>query len=138
MNKNNVFTVDTGDEEYILQDKYGAEICKIRFNPADTGIAKRYKEALQNIDNADIPETDDLQEVFAMDAFLKEQFSYILGRTSAGGAFERTSPLSVLADGRFYFEAVLEVIAQIIGETVEKRYKKARAKIDKAVKEVLG
>lgn len=138
MAKNNVFTIDTGDEEYILQDKYGAEICKIRFNPADTGIARRYKEALQNIDNADIPETDDLEEVFAMDEFLKKQFSFILGRECAGGAFEKTSPLSVLSDGRFYFEAVLDVVAQIIGTTVENRYKKARAKIDKAVKDVLG
>lgn len=127
--------IDTGDETFCITNAKGEAIAELTFNPADVGIGIRYKEASEHLKALKDSSIDD---VLQLDEMLRKEFAFLLGRDNVSEAFSKISPLALLKDGRWFFEALMETVSGIIDKTTEERMKKTEERIQKAVKEIIG
>lgn len=119
--------VDTGVIDVPVYDK-DKQIGTITFNPTDMGIIERYETAVANIEKLDA--VDDISEI---EKGLVEQFDYIFQSDTKSTLFCNVSPITVMANGDFFFETILEGVGGIVEKVTEKRLKKKKARIDKAL-----
>lgn len=119
--------VDTGVIDVPVYDK-DKQIGTITFNPTDVGIIDRYETAVENIEK--LNEKTELSEI---EAGLIEQFDYIFKSETKSTLFCNVSPITVMANGDFFFETILEGVGGIVEKATEKRIKKKKARIDKAL-----
>ena len=123
--------VDRGLEEYTIEDKNGTVLGKFEMNPADVELVKRYEhvaEAVSHIaDNVD--ERKDI--VKEMEEELDKQIDYLFNSNVSQSFFSITSPFTVLANGEFFVENVLNAIGKLIEAETGKRFAKVQTKINK-------
>ena len=62
---------------------------------------------------------------------MKDQFNQLFGYQVADGMFEKCAALTVVEDGDFFFEKVLDGISSLIAETMKARVEKKKEKIRK-------
>jgi len=132
---NNNYIIDDGVEEFTISNKRGEIVSSFAFNPADTGILTRYEAVVDFINGYKLDGVTDEEiekAIVALDNDLIAQFKYLLNREDAGeGAFKTYKPCTVMANGDFFFETVLEIYGQIIEEKIGERSKKRLNKISK-------
>lgn len=126
--------VDRGLEEYTIEDKNGTVLGKFEMNPADMELVKRYEqvaEAVSHIaDNVD--ESKDIVDIVAeMEEKLNKQIDYLFNSNVSQSFFSITSPFTVLANGEFFVENVLNSIGKLIEAETGKRFAKVQTKINK-------
>lgn len=126
--------VDRGLEEYTIEDKNGTVLGKFEMNPADVELVKRYEhvaEAVSHIsDNVD--ESKDIVDIVAeMEEKLNKQIDYLFNSNVSQSFFSITSPFTVLANGEFFVENVLNAIGKLIEAETGKRFEKVQTKISK-------
>lgn len=126
--------VDRGLEEYTIEDKNGTVLGKFEMNPADVELVKRYErvaEAVSHIaDNVD--ESKDIVDIVAeMEEKLNTQIDYLFNSNVSQSFFSITSPFTVLANGEFFVENVINAIGKLIEAETGKRFKKVQTKIGK-------
>lgn len=119
--------VDTGVIEVPVYDK-DTVIGTLVFNPSDMGIINRYETAVENIEK--LLNQDDLSVI---EKSLIEEFDKLFNSNTAETLFCKVSPLTVMANGDLFFETMLEGAGNIIEKATEKRIKKKKARIEKAV-----
>jgi hypothetical protein len=124
-------SVDTGSVLIDINDN-GEVIGQFRFNPNDFDIVKRCEKVIADLDKLEMPEADDVESFFRCGEIVKELFDYLLNYKVSDDIFAKCNPLTLLANGDFYFETVLDGIYQIIEKTMNTRLKKRQAKIKKA------
>lgn len=126
--------VDRGLEEYTIEDKNGTVLGKFEMNPADVEMVKRYEyvaEAVSHIAD-DVDESKDIVEILAeMEEKLNKQIDYLFNSKVSQSFFSITSPFTVLANGEFFVENVLNAIGGLIEAETGKRFKKVQTKINK-------
>ena len=126
--------VDRGLEQYTIEDKNGTVLGKFEMNPADVELGKRYEhvaEAVSHIaDNVD--ESKDIVDIVKeMEEKLNKQIDYLFNSNVSQSFFSITSPFTVLANGEFFVENVLNAIGKLIEAETGKRFEKVQTKIGK-------
>lgn len=124
-------SVDTGSMLIDIEDK-GEVIGQFRFNPNDLDIIKRHEVVVKNLEGITLDEGSDVDSIFGVTDEIKRQIDYLLNYNVSSEIFAKCNPLTLTADGDFYVEKVLEGIAGLIEETMNKRLEKKKAKIRKA------
>lgn len=124
-------SVDTGSILVNVDDN-GEIIGQFRFNPNDPDIVKRYEKVIDVIKGITVEEDGDEKEIFRISDTIKEQFDYLLNYKVSEGIFGTCNPLTLLSNGDFYFENVMEGIGNLIETVADMRLKKKMTKIKKA------
>lgn len=125
--------VDRGLEEYTIEDKNGTVLGKFEMNPADLEMVKRYEKVAEAVGHiADgVDKSKDIADILAeMEEKLNKQIDYLFNSDVSQNFFSITSPLTVLANGEFFVENVLNAIGKLIEAETGKRFKKVQSKIN--------
>lgn len=124
-------SVDTGSILVNVDDN-GEIIGQFRFNPNDPDIINRFEKVVDVLEGITFAEDGDEKEIFRISDTIKEQFDYLLNYKVSDGIFGTCNPLTLLSNGDFYFENVMEGIGNLIESIANERLKKKKAKIKKA------
>lgn len=145
MATNNVIqkTIDDGIKEIQLNNRYGQQICKIHFRPADYSILDRYNEfvedfqtivkPLENLDikaNGDATFEDQWAEIKKVENEIIDRFNKLFDMEDANEIFAKRHAFSSI-NGTFFCEIVLNALGDIISEEITKEMKKSQKKIEK-------
>lgn len=128
-------SVDTGSVLIDIDDR-GEIFGQFRFNPSDFDIIRRYEQVVKKLEDVanmlsdnDNPTEDD---IFAASDEVKKQFDYLLNYNVADQIFAKANPFTPLANGDLYCENVLNGIASLIEDTMNKRINNKMKKIQSA------
>ena len=124
--------VDRGTEEYTIEDKKGNVLGKFEMNPADMELVKRYEEVADAVSHITdgVDESKDIVDILVeMEDKLSKQIDYLFNSKVSQNFFSITSPFSVLANGDFFIEDVLNKIGILIEAETGKRFKKVQTKV---------
>lgn len=143
----NIFRLDDGTREYVVQNNYGEEICKLHFRPGDISLLQRYEDMkntladafkpLEQLDiKADGTAADEaginaLQEA---DKLLRAALSELLDSKDIGDIFKKRSPFSSVG-GRFFCENVIEMLDSIICSVLAEEAEASRKRTAKYIEE---
>lgn len=126
--------VDRGLETFTIEDKKGNVLGSFEMNPSDMEMVKRYEEVSKTIEHLtdDVSEDDNsLETLLLMEKKISEQIDYLFNASVADSFFSITSPFTILANGEFFIENVLNAIGKLIEEETGKKYKKIQTKVNK-------
>lgn len=126
--------IDDGKKTYNIRNYNGDLLGSFRMNPADMSVLDRYskvKENLQNIQQS-IDSDKDIEEIYH-DAteLVKEQINYLFNCNCADEFFAITNPFSIMADGSYFLEMVINAILKVFKVDADIRIKKFESKISK-------
>ena len=127
----NEIIIDNGCETFVIKTNAGEEYAKLIFNPSDPEIYTRYTKISKAIDEKEF-NTDTIEGVNEVNSFLVKQMSDLLNRDTSEELFGKQSPLSILADGDFFIDKLLDIIPKIVEERTKQRFDKKIEKIKKA------
>lgn len=127
-----ILIIDDGVKDYVFKNNKGDIFAEFSFNPADTGIVERYKEIIDFFKeyNYDI-EGDTFDFIEKFNAEIKEKFAYMLG-ANADGLFMKYTAMSIMGNGDFYAEVILDQVGQIIEKEMGVKFAEKKARIQKA------
>lgn len=135
-NKSATILIDDGVKEYEFKNKFGDVFARFRFNPADTGIVRRYDAIVEYFEKleypSDLSEDEVVEEIKRLEDGIKEQFNVLCGYPVADGLFMTYQPLTCFACGDTFAEIALENICKFVEEELDTRLAKKKAKIKKA------
>jgi hypothetical protein len=126
--------VDRGLEEYTIEDKNGTVLGKFEMNPADVELVKRYEHVAEAVSHIadDVDESKDIVDIVKeMEEKLNKQIDYLFNSNVSQSFFSITSPFTVLSNGEFFVENVLNAIGSLIKVETGKRFEKVHTKIGK-------
>ena len=133
----NVAKIDNGLKTYDIVDQNNKTLGQFSFNPSDTNIIERYNKAVAEfpavVDKFQKMEgkkktTDLLPE---LDQYTYELIDRIFNAEVSENFFSIMGPFSVLANGHFFVESVIETIGSVIESEMGARVKKMNNKITK-------
>lgn len=131
-------TLDTGRVQINLIDTFGEEIGTISFSPTDTDIVNRFEDVKDFLGGItfDESETDKqtMETLRAADAGIRKQMDYLFSAPVSDVIFSKCAPMTILDNGNFYVEEVVEGLGRIIGKVMGQRLDKKREKISNATK----
>lgn len=126
--------IDDGKQTYNIKNQDGELLGSFRLNPADAYILKRYgsvQESLAHITDG-IDTSRDMEEVEAeITAKVKEQINYLFDTNCADEFFKITSPWSIMKNGEFFLEHVIQAVGNVIQADIAERNKKIDSRIKK-------
>lgn len=107
-------------------------IGSFKFNPSDADIVNRYREVGERLKAIELPKEVKSDDVARVVEELKELTNFLLCGDVADEIYSVCSPLSVTTSGDFYFEVILDGVANVVEKVTKKRLDKKNAKIAKA------
>ena len=133
----NVAKIDNGFKTYDIVDQNNKKVGQFSFNPADTNMIERYNEVV-----SEFPKVVDMfqkkegkketSELLAeLDQYTYELIDKIFNAEVSANFFSIMGPFSVLANGHFFAESVIETIGNVIESEMGARVKKMNSKIKK-------
>lgn len=135
--------IDDGTREYVIQNRFGKEIARIHFRPADFSILDRYDamknsfteiiRPLQEISiNADGTAAEDagITVLRKADRAFKEMLNRLLDADDADEIFRTRNPFASVG-GRFFAENVLDAVGQLITQAFEEESKASAERMSK-------
>lgn len=128
-------SVDTGSVLIDVDDK-GEIIGQFRFNPSDMDIVRRYESVVDSLNAIKVSDDAGAEELLSVSDEIKKQFDFLLNYNVSDGIFAKCNPFSMTANGDFYFENVLDGIADIIESTTNRRIEKKKKKVKDAIAEI--
>lgn len=127
--------VDTGAVRINVEDTDGNQLGMFQFNPSDSNIMDRYEAVVDFFNSVafqeDANREQELAHVRKLCQEIREQFDYLLGYNVSEGLFNHCGPLTIVSNGDFYFEHVMDGIAGLIEQISSQRVQK---KLDRARK----
>lgn len=126
--------IDDGKQTYNIRNQEGQLLGSFRLNPSDAGILKRFDEVQEYL--AHISDKVDADRDIAlvmedMTALVKDQVNYLFDTNCADEFFSITSPWSVMKNGEFFLEHVINAVGNVIQADIKARNKKIDARISK-------
>lgn len=122
--------VDTGKIVVPIEDTDGEILGKMSFIPTDTDILKRYGSVVDFFNNTKFFDDISNEEIVEYSENVKKQFDYLFGYNVSESLFQKCGPLTVVSNGDFFFENVLDgiigIMEAITNERVEKKMEKVR------------
>lgn len=144
---NNIFTLDDGTREYLIQNQYGEEICKLHFRPSDISLADRWDkmqdkfvEAVKPLESIGVKadgtaETDnDIDALREADQNLRAALAELLDSSDIGDIFRTRNPFSSVG-GKFFCERVIEMLDSIISGVLAEEAEASRKRTAKYIEE---
>ena len=129
--------VNTGAVTVEVEDEKGRAVGTFEFNPADSNILKRYNAVVEFFDSVKfsdgLSQEEELEAMNKLCDGIAEQFDYLLGYPVSESLFKLCGPMSVMQDGSFYFEQVMDGLGSIIEKVTSQRLEKKMKKIERAV-----
>lgn len=123
-------TVDTGAVNIAVQDEAdGSVIGSFKFIPTDMDIIRRYGKVVDYFNGVTFPENPSEEEYLKLDDEIRGQLDYLLNGSVSEGVFAKCAPLTMISNGDFFFETIIEGIGKLIEKTMKTR-------IDKKMKRV--
>ena len=146
--RNNIFVLDDGTKEIIVQNSFGEEICKLHIRGGDLSIMDRYKELMEEYKDIIAPLSnmhveDDGSSAFeseweiikGVEAKLIEKIDYVFGMKDAKKLFASRNAFSVIG-GYFYIEIVLEMLGKVVAQSIDEEGEKTRKRLEKYTKDL--
>ena len=130
--------INTGDVTYDIQNEFGEQIGVIRFNPSDPDILKRAAEIERWFNETTVDEDMTEEQFYQFTDGIKEQLDKFCNRPISEELFKVCNPMSIMADGSYYFANVIKVILDIVYTETKKRMKASEKRVKKAVAEIIG
>nr|DAT58425.1 MAG TPA: hypothetical protein [Caudoviricetes sp.] len=125
-------------KEYDFLDADKNVLFTLRFNPSDINIVHRYNEAVEYLNTLDLPEIsadNGMKEFSAAVKDVEDQLTIILDRlvnaNIAEPIYSVMNPFSVLENGKFYIEEIIDSIGKIIEKEMGVRTAKVQSRIKK-------
>lgn len=140
--------IDDGTREIPLVNKFGKLICNIYIRPGDLSILDRYEDLTK--DFADIVKplehlnikadgTADFDKDWAVlkdvEKELKRRINALFDMEEADDIFAKRNPFSSVG-GKFFCESVIEVIGNIITDTVEEELELTTKRTEKYLRDI--
>ena len=125
--------IDSGIITATFTDLDGNVFSKFRINPTDIRTGERAiasAEFFQTIK----AESFDIDTVGQLQKDIEDKISYILGYDSSKDIFGEVSALTVLPDGRFFVEIIVDKIMEIVQPAVKARQEAMAKRADKYTK----
>jgi hypothetical protein len=122
--------IDDNSKIYNIKNKQGKLLGKFSFSPSDTNILQRYKDVVDYLNNLSIPE-DDADAYKTVETALKDKISYLINADADKAFFTINGPLTVLDNGEFFVESVLNAIAKVIKTEMNVRTNRVRRRLNK-------
>ena len=136
MAENMKLTVNTGALVIDLEDEKGRKLGQFDFIPTDSNILDRYGKVVDFFNSVkfqdEMTEGQSEQEMKKYAQDVKDQFDFLFDYPVSKEIFAHCGPLTVIANGDFYFETVMEGIAGLIEKVLNQRIQKKLNKIKKA------
>ena len=146
--RNNIFTLDDGTKEIIVQNNFGDEICKLHIRSGDLSIMDRYKELMAEYEEIIKPlstihveddgssDIDSEWEVIkGVEAKLIEKIDYVFGMKDAKKLFASRNAFSGIG-GSFYIEKVLEMLGKVVAQSIDEEGEQTRKRLEKYTKDI--
>lgn len=143
-----VAIVDDGTREVPVLNKFGAEICKIYFRPADLSIIDRYNHMMAGFDQMVEPLKNlslnndgtaafekDWQVLKQVEEDLKDKINALFGMQDAGKLFENRNPFSAV-NGEFYCLHVLNALIAVVSSAIEEEAKLSKQRMAKYLSDI--
>lgn len=137
MENNNTFIIDDGTKEYSFKNLSSVVFAKFSINALDTGLISRYKTVENEFNEIVFNENDDADEVVKLDNKIIELFNRLLNKDISKDIFGVYTPLTLMGNGDFYCETILEKLGEIIEQEFNIRLETKKAKIKKATKKYI-
>lgn len=136
MAENMKLTVNTGALVIDLEDEKGRKLGQFDFIPTDSNILDRYGKVVDYFNSVKFKEEmtaeQSEEEMKKYAQSVRDQFDFLFDHPVSNEVFAHCGPLTVVANGDFYFETVLEGIAGLIEKVLDQRIQKKLNKIKKA------
>lgn len=134
MEKQNVLKlkVDTGKIVVPIEDSDGELLGEMAFIPTDMDILKRYESVVDFFNGVSFSEEATNEEIVDFSEGIRSQLDYLFGYPVSDSIFQKCGPLTVIPNGDFFFESVLDGILGIIERITDERVEKKMAKLRKA------
>ena len=123
---------NTGSVMVPIFDENDKKIGEMRFIPTDTDILKRYSKVVEFFNGVTFSDEPTENEIVDFSESIKNQFDDLFNYHVSEEIFSVCSPLTVIENGDFFFENILEGIAGIIETILNQRIEKKMKKIRKA------
>ena len=140
--------IDDGTKEIPIENKFGKLICKVYVRPGDLSIIDRYENvtariadivkpleqlSLKNDGSASMDQ--DWEVLKQVQESLYKEINYLFDMDEAEEIFATRNPFSAV-NGRFFCESVIEVIGDIIGDTITEEAEKVQSRTEKYLKDM--
>lgn len=133
----NTITIDDGLKTYDIVNKSGKLLGQFSFNPSDTNIIRRHAEVINSLEKLSENVPEDVEEENGAEALKKieeiiyEKVDYLLNADVAREFFAIMGPMTLLENGQFFVENVIDAIGQAISAETGARVKKLNTKVRK-------
>lgn len=114
----NVIKIDDGSEVFDIVNTRGELLGQFVFIPSDFDLVKRYEETVKKFEDMqkelqekENPTINDIKE---LDKRMGEQVNYLFNAPVAEKFFSITSPFTMLNNGQFFVENVINAIRGVI------------------------
>ena len=109
--------IDDGLKTYVITNSKGKTVGKVSFNPCDTNMFRRYREASEELQGAlrraNAIGTDD-----ELDAFVSERIDYIFKQNISKEFFAEIKPFAKLKSGKYFVEEVMDALREKVRESI--------------------
>lgn len=131
--KNYEIKVDTGAINVPVKNEDGELLGEIKINPADMNIVERYEKVVDFFNEVKFDDDKEVttEDIINLSNTIKEQIDYLFDYAVSNTLFTKCNPLTVISNGDFFFENVLESIAGLIEKITNQRIEKKMKKIKK-------
>ena len=146
--KNYQAVIDDGTREIPIKNKFGKLICNIYIRPADISILERYNKLTDDFDEIVKPLQsvslnpdgtakfeDEWAAIKAAEDELKKRINEVFDMEEADEIFKTRNPFSSV-NGKFFCLNVLEVIENIITESIEDAFEETEKRTEKYLKDL--
>ena len=129
--------VADGKKTFDLVNQDGKLLGQLTFNPSDTNILERHAEVMKQLRKLkeDFSKTERnttvSEDVAEIDRIVYEKIDYLLNANVSKTLFSIMGPFSLLANGQFFVENVMDAIAKVMRTDTEMQAKKINDKIKK-------
>lgn len=146
--KNYIGIIDDGTREIPIKNKFGKLICNIYIRPADISILDRYQRLTDDFEDIIKPlqtvninpdgtaafeeEWDALKKA---EDVLKKRLNEVFDMDEADEIFKTRNPFSSI-NGKFFCESVIEVIGNLITDSIEEAYEESEKRMEKYLKDI--
>lgn len=116
-----------------FRDEDDTVVASFKMNPADVKLAKRCEELAAYFEklNEAIPEQHSMDDLVKLNDEMEEKICYLLGYNARQSLFGMISATSIMADGKLFVVAVVDVITENIAPVVKKRVEAMAAAVEK-------
>lgn len=140
----NVFIIDDGTEEIVLNNTFGQEIARLHIRTGDYAILKRWERIQKNfistmtaLSESRTDDVDDmLNRMVEAENELIKSLNALFDTEGMDQLFANRSAFSVLSDGSLYAEKVFETLGSVVSKAIESSMKAAEKRTNKYLKDI--